>query len=89
MQRLVKKLVPCCFALMLTLAGGAATATAGNYCYEPPACTYRTVTVWVKKVVPYKTKVIRYRPCGTPYYVWKTYPKTIKVPVTYRVKICD
>ncbi|HMO13629.1 MAG TPA: hypothetical protein PKD64_04305 [Pirellulaceae bacterium] len=51
-------------------------------------CTkYRTIVTYVYKQVPVKQKVLMYRPCGTPYYTWKVYYKTIKVPVYKKVPI--
>ncbi|MEZ6089572.1 MAG: hypothetical protein R3C05_16395 [Pirellulaceae bacterium] len=35
----------------------------------------------------YRKQVVQYKPCGTPYYVWTTAYRTVKVPVTYEVKV--
>lgn len=52
-----------------------------------PAYSYQTVTKWVVKEVPYKVEVVRYKPCGTPYLTWENRFKSVKVPVTHRVKV--
>ncbi len=89
MSRTTKKIAAACFAL--ALMGGFASPTpsahAGDICYEPH-CVYKTVTTWVTTRVPFQRKITLYKPCGTPYYVWKTFYKTVKVPVTHRVKVC-
>ncbi len=89
MSRIAKKIAAACFVLALTtgLASIGPTAHAGESCHEP-TCYYKTVTTWVSKEVAYEKKVVLYKPCGTPYYAWKTFYKTVEVPVTYRVKVC-
>ena len=86
--------------MMMGLALGAAAVTgtmtmasnaqAGDYptshCSQPQY-TYKTVTVWVNKKVPYVAKVIRYKPCGTPYYEHVVQYKWIKVPVQKTVRV--
>jgi hypothetical protein len=42
-------------------------------------------TVYVTRQVAYQVKVCKYRPCGTPYYVWETRYKTIRVSSRVRV----
>ncbi|HMO13631.1 MAG TPA: hypothetical protein PKD64_04295 [Pirellulaceae bacterium] len=42
---------------------------------------YHQVVKYVYKQVPMTRKVVRYKSCGTAYYVWETYYKTVKVPV--------
>ena len=61
---------------------------AGDYDYGYDHCEYRWVTKYVIKTIPVRQRVLRYRECGTPYYVWNTYYKQIEVPVRYRVKVC-
>ncbi len=80
-----------CLSAAFVIGAGIATpkttqaASCGSYGH---VCTYRTVTKWVTQRVAYKKRVTLYKPCGTPYYAWKTYYKNVRVPVTYRVKVC-
>lgn len=90
MRNVLKKIalgsVAALFGAMLT----STPAQAGDgHCqsYAAPAYSYKTVTKWVNKQIAYETKVVRYKPCGTPYVAWETRTKTIQVPVTYRVKV--
>lgn len=89
MTSTIKTMAAFCLAFALLSGVGtlASTANAGDYCHEPE-CAYKTVTTWVSKRVPYEMKVTLYKPCGTPYYAWETYYKTVRFPVTYVVKIC-
>ncbi len=61
-----------------------------GYGYEhlQHATQHKVVVTYVYKQILVKKKVVLYHPCGTPYYVWKTYYKTIKVPVYKKVPIC-
>ena len=94
------KLASICFAVALAIGLGAAgsSAKAGGYGYSAHSYQsagyghhnhqqYVTVTVWVKKQIPYTKVVTLYKPCGTPYYAKKTYYKTVKVPVQKRIAI--
>lgn len=73
MSRPTKRIAAACFALALLggFAANAPAARAGESCHELH-CFYKTVTTWVTKQVPYEKQVTLYKPCGTPYYVWKT-----------------
>ncbi len=78
------------------LAGSASlpqTASADHgygYGYSAPQhiCSYKTIVTYVYKQIPVKKKVVLYHPCGTKYYVWKTYYKTVKFPVYKKIKTC-
>ena len=76
------------FVLGIAALGAAAPQTALAGTYHQPRTTYRykTVTKWVTKQVPYKKQVVLYD-CGKPYTTYKTYYKTVKVPVTYKVRV--
>lgn len=54
---------------------------------QPRGWYWKTVTVYVHKQVPYRVKVRYVRPCGTVYYKWITKYRTVKVPVTKRIKV--
>ncbi len=58
------------------------------YCTDHHVCTYETITTYVYKRVAYKHRVVEYYPCGTPYYVWHTHYKTVRVPVYTRIRTC-
>lgn len=89
MSKLSKKIASVCFAIALTTGfmANASSVYAGDGCYAPN-CVYKTVTTWVTMSVPYERRVTLYKPCGTPYSVWKTYYRTVEVPVSRRVKVC-
>ncbi|MCA9128178.1 MAG: hypothetical protein KDB22_13885 [Planctomycetales bacterium] len=76
-------------AVMGTMAM-AGSAQAGDYppshCSQPQY-TYKSMTVWVKKKVPYFANVILYKPCGTPYYGQELRYKWINVPVQKTIRV--
>ena len=51
-------------------------------------CFYKTVIRYQWKTVVTYQKVVRYKPCGTPYYVWKKVCKRVLVPVKHRIRVC-
>ena len=53
-------------------------------CHYP---IYKTIIVYKYKSVPYRKKLIRYDHCGEPYVVWKTYWRTVKIPVYKKIRI--
>ena len=79
-------------AVATVLIGISSSANAGSSChsssYQPAACYYKTVTVWETVSKPYVHYVTKYDHCGHPYRVRKTIWKTVRVPVTKRVKVC-
>lgn len=79
-------------AVATVLVGVTASTWAGGSChsnsYQPPACYYKTVTVWETISKPYVHDETQYDHCGHPYHVSKTIWKTVRVPVTKRVKVC-
>ena len=90
MRDLLKKFVLGTSAAMFVAMFTLSSVQAGDghrQSYAAPTYSYKTVTKWVHEEVAYKTQVVRYKPCGTPYVAWETRTKTVKVPVTYRVKV--
>ncbi len=83
-------------ALAIAVAGLASTAALpqsasanhGNNYGASHVCQYKTVVTYKYEKVPYQKQVLKYKSCGTPYYVWQTFYKTVKVPVYKRVKVC-
>ena len=56
-------------------------------CYEPPAYTYKTITTYEPKKVPYKKRYVTYDHCGEPIVSYRIAYRLVKVPVTKRVKV--
>ena len=65
---------------------GSSNAAAGDHCHVPQYC-YKTVTVYETVRKPYEYTVIKYDHCGDPYAVTLTGWKTVKVPVTKRIRV--
>ncbi len=69
---------------------GGTSARAGGYGdYCQPACHYAYVTEYVPRTTTYTTYVTRYDHCGRPYRVAKVCYRTVQVPVSKRVLVCD
>ena len=77
------------WAVMLGLCvlGAGSSASAGHYGYGSP-CYYKTVVKQRPFRVAYQQRVVAYKPCGTPYYTWRTYYRTVYKPVSYQVLVC-
>lgn len=68
--------------------GYGSSCSHNEYVQPIHVCKYKTVLTYKWKRVPVRKRIVKYYSCGTPYYAWKTYWKTIRVPVYRRVKIC-
>ena len=66
-----------CLATLIGALG--ASASEPCYTYKLVTC-YENVTVWVCKDVTYSKTVVKYDPCGKPYYAQVLCTKTIEVP---------
>ncbi|WP_157369905.1 hypothetical protein [Zavarzinella formosa] len=73
-------------AAVLALFTGSASATEYGHEYKK-AVTYKTVTVYVEKQVPYTVNVVKYDSYGHPYTVTVTKHKIIQVPVQKQVPV--
>lgn len=62
-------------------------ATSASAC-DPP-CQYKPVINYVTQQEPYQVCVVKYDHCGQPYNAYVTLYRTIYVPVTTWVKVCN
>ncbi len=71
-------------AALALFTGAAGSASATEY---KKVVTYKTVTEYVTKSVPYTAEVTKYDHCDRPYTATVTKYKTVEVPVTRQVPV--
>lgn len=66
--------------------GGYGQCHDSNYCQ--PQCSYKWITTYECRTVPYQVCIVKYDHCGNPYKVYVTKYREIQVPVRKLVKYC-
>ncbi len=72
--------------LACILAVSAPSASAGSHCYTPKYY-YKTITVYESVKKPYRYSYTKYDHCGKSYRAWGVKWKSVRVPVTKRIRV--